>query len=130
MKRAPLRTSWCATASIAGWVACVATAGCAGPGTLSPSTDGAGSVRAPNGQLVAPQGAMEAVVIGKSTRADVSVALGKAIVVPFDTGYEVWIYRWPGADPTIRGATELVVLFAPSGIVTRARLRPGYASRS
>jgi hypothetical protein len=69
---------------------------------------------------------MEMIVIGKSTKADVSSALGRAVVVSFDSGYEVWVYRWAGSDRTARAATELVVLFAPSGLVTKVRLRPGY----
>ncbi|HEX6706798.1 MAG TPA: hypothetical protein VF169_18715 [Albitalea sp.] len=72
---------------------------------------------------------MEMIAIGKSTKGDVSSALGKAIVIPFDSGYEVWVYRWGGADRTTRGATELVVLFGPSGVATKVRMRPGYATR-
>jgi len=69
---------------------------------------------------------MDRVAIGTSTKADVSSALGEAIVIPFDSGYEVWVYRWAGPDGTTRSASELVVLFDPSGRVTKLRVRPGY----
>jgi len=46
-----------------------------------------------------------------------------------DSGYEVWVYRWKGADGTTRGATELVLLFEPSGLATKLRLRPGYPAQ-
>lgn len=75
--------------------------------------------------LLAPQAALQSVVVGRSTRAEVSAALGQAIVVPFDSGREVWVYRWAGPDRTARGATELVLLFDPAGRVTKVRLRPG-----
>jgi len=72
---------------------------------------------------------METIAVGRSTKADVASALGRAIVVSFDSGYEVWVYRWSGSDGTTRAATELVVLFGPSGVVTKVRLRPGYPAR-
>jgi hypothetical protein len=53
------------------------------------------------------EGSAEAV--GESTSADVRAALGEALVIDFDSGYEVWVYR------------ELVLLFAPSGVLTKAR---------
>lgn len=99
------------------------------PGGPDPSPDGPGPVRMPAGQTLTPQAAMELIAIGKSGKAEVSAALGgKAIVIPFDSGYEVWVYRWPGPDKTTRAATELVLLFEPSGLVKKLRLRPGYAS--
>ncbi len=64
---------------------------------------------------------------GSSHKAEVESALGHAIVIPFDSGYEVWVYRWPGPDRTTRSATELVLLFDSTGLMTKARLRPGYA---
>ena len=75
---------------------------------------------------ITPQSARDAVSIGTSTKAQVEGALGKPIAIPFDTGYEMWVYRWPGAEPTARAATELVVLFEPSGVLKKVRLRPGY----
>lgn len=119
----------CLTFYIAAFMVCLCAGGCAGTGMSDPSPEGPGWVRTPTGQSLAPQAAMDMVAIGKSTKVDVSSALGKAIVIPFDSGYEVWVYRWPGSDKTTRAATELVVLFDPSGIVTKARVRPGYAAR-
>lgn len=75
---------------------------------------------------ITPQSAREAITIGRSTEAEVATALGKATVIRFDSGYEVWVYRWRGAQPTTRSATELVLLFEPSGLVKKMRLRPGY----
>jgi hypothetical protein len=125
MTNAPGRVARC----IAALPACLCVA-CAGTRMLDPPPQGPGSVRMPTGQALAPQAAMDMIAIGRSTKADVSSTLGQAIVIPFDTGYEVWVYRWPGADRTTRAATELVVLFAPSGLATKVRLRPGYAPRN
>jgi hypothetical protein len=111
------------------FLACLAAAGCAGTGSPHEPPDGAGSADTPDGRRIAPQAAMASISVGRSTKADVSAVLGKAIVVSFDSGYDVWVYRWPGSDGTTRAATELVVLFAPSGIATKARLRPGYPPR-
>ncbi len=95
-------------------------AGCAGGGAITENTPGA--VRTAG---VPPQAASQSVVTGKS-KGDVAAALGHAAVVRFDSGYEVWVYRWPGADRTSRTATELVVLFDPAGMVKKSRIRPGY----
>jgi len=83
-----------------------------------------------HGTVLTPQSALDMIAIGRSRKADVSSALGTAIVIPFDSGYEVWVYRWTGTDKTPRSATELVVLFGTSGLVTKARVRPGYAPRN
>lgn len=100
---------------------CALLAGCAA-GT-GPPDDTPGVVRASG---VSDQAARDSIAIGKSTRADVSAALGKATVIPFDSGFEVWVYRWKGAEGTARDTTELVLLFEPSGVVRKARIRPGY----
>ena len=122
MTVAPARLAGCIAAFMAGL--CVA--GCAGTGRFAAPQEGAGSVRTPTGQSLAPQAAMATIALGRSTKADVLSALGNAIVIPFDSGYEVWVYRWGGSARTTRTATELVVLFAPSGLATKVRLRPGY----
>lgn len=101
---------------------CAMAAGCAWVGeTLKP--DAPGVIR-PGGRSATA--AQDSVVAGKSTKADVMAALGEATVIPFDSGFEVWVYRWPGASGTLRAATELVVLFEPSGVVKKTRIRPGY----
>jgi len=99
------------------------------PGGPEPSPGGPGPVRMPAGQTLTPQAAMDLLAGGRSSKDEVSAVLSsKAIVIPFDSGYEVWVYRWPGPDKTTRAATELVLLFEPSGLVKKLRLRPGYAT--
>ena len=73
--------------------------------------------------------ASDAVVIGKSTKADVIAAFGKTRGISFDSGFEVWVYQVTGNAPVIPGwrkpgMTEYVLLFAPSGLVTKTRIRP------
>jgi hypothetical protein len=96
-------------------------AGCAQTGTLRDDAPGFIQSRG-----ITPQSARDTIIIGRSTKAEVAAALGRAAVVPFDSGYEVWVYRWRGGQPTTRAATELVVLFEPSGLVKKTRVRPGY----
>lgn len=96
-------------------------AGCAETGSLREDSPGFIQARG-----ITPQGASDVISVGRSTKADVAAALGRAIVIPFDNGYEIWVYRWRGAQPTTRAATELVVLFEPSGLVRKTRVRPGY----
>ena len=108
-------------------VACLLMAGCAATGAFDPPPQGPGSARTPAGQALSPQAAMDRIAIGKSSKADVSGALGQAVVIPFDSGYEVWVYRWAGAEKTTRAATELVVLFDRAGVAIKARVREGYS---
>jgi hypothetical protein len=65
---------------------------------------------------------MDAATIEKSIQADVG-ALGKATVIDFDSGYEVWVYRQPLGEKPAPARTEIVLLFAPSGILTKTRIR-------
>jgi hypothetical protein len=78
-----------------------------------------------------------AVTIGKSTRADVVAVLGETLVIRFDTGYEVWVYRLTEASRVLPQRSvrtsdkawastppEFVILFAPSGLVAKTRIRP------
>ena len=74
--------------------------------------------------------ARAAVTIGKSTKADVEAALGKALIVSFDSGYEVWIYREKSAAAGVglfgqsaKEKSELVLLFEPAGILKKTRIR-------
>jgi hypothetical protein len=97
--------------------------GCAQMGRPALAEGGPG-VMQPQG--LSPPVAQSSTVIGKSTKADVMAALGQATRIPFDSGFEVWVYRWPGAQKTHRAATELVILFEPTGVVRKTRLRPGY----
>ena len=57
----------------------------------------------------------DALLVGNN-KAEVQGAYGRAATIRFDTGYEVWAYRY--------GKTEFSVLFAPSGVVEKTRLRP------
>jgi hypothetical protein len=109
--------------------------GCAGPGSRSAAT-------LPGTRAVSEDAARSGVVLGRSTQAQVLAALGPTTRVRFDSGYEVWVYRWEGGRPaagaardeaparaaakgtnTANGADEYVLLFDPAGIVTKARVR-------
>jgi hypothetical protein len=81
-------------------VVCVLLAGCATEPTPKPS-------------LVQT---LSSLTIGRSTKSEVRAALGEGTVVNFDSGYEVWVYRQPPA-------AELVLLFEPSGILSKTRVR-------
>jgi hypothetical protein len=112
---------------------CAGVTGCAGPGA-SPVTAANAAPR-----IGSPYNARDVLAIGKSTKADVIGALGKTTVISFDSGYDVWVYSYEGdSSPKTswlerrgnvdsatgaRGNAELVVLFAPSGVVTKVRIR-------
>jgi len=73
----------------------------------------------------------QSISLGKSTKADVQAALGKAKTVRFDTGFEVWAYRFidQAKARKLRNdepvpESELVVLFDPQGVATKVRLGP------
>ena len=99
---------------------CLVTTACAfgGGGVLEAS--GAGVMRP---TTLSPAAAQAAVQAGQS-KAEVAQALGRANVIAFDSGWEVWVYRWPGADRSTRAATEFVVLFDDKGVVRKVRTRP------
>src|SRR4051812_4171059 len=103
-------------------LACIA--GCA---TYEPSGPPTAIVSPDERRLIAANRTKNAIVVGKSTRADVLATLGETLVVSFDTGYEVWVYRL-GSDnaarPRREAAGEFVVLFAPSGVVAKTRTNP------
>ncbi len=76
--------------------------------------------------------------IGISTKETVFKALGKTKSVHFDSGYEIWVYPYengeikalalaePPKDESIGGrysSNEFVILFSPSGLVTKTRIR-------
>lgn len=83
----------------------------------------------PGTRTVTAAAADNAISVGKSTRSDVESALGRTTRISFDSGYEVWVYRWSGGAPASRAAnrtenaTEFIVLFNPSGVVAKTRLR-------
>lgn len=119
---------------------CAYLTGCAGPGPLPHAS---ATARLAGTRTISAQDVKDAITPGKSTRADVIAALGKTTVVSFDSGYEVWVYQYASdagetaARPTLLARiehtglgkatpakTEFVVLFSPSGIVTKTRVRP------
>ena len=75
------------------------------------------------------QTAQETVVTGKTTRAETLAALGPTTEIQFDSGYAVWVYRAKTGRSEADQA-EFVILFAPSGVVAKTRLRPAYAGHS
>jgi hypothetical protein len=111
--------------AIAVLASCLWLAGCAGPFGL-PGAEGATSPFRDPG--LSMQAASEAVAIGQSTQQEVMAALGPATVVRFDSGYEVWVYRRNPLRSEAANA-EFVILFAPSGIVKKTRIRPAYGKQ-
>jgi hypothetical protein len=99
-------------------------AGCAmyGGSTLE---EGAPGIERASGPT--PAVAQAKVRVG-DTKAQVVAALGPGNGVAFESGWEVWVYRWLGADRSARAATEFVILFGPDGTVRKTRLRPGATS--
>lgn len=61
------------------------------------------------------------------TKQEIAALLGPAVAVRLDSGHEVWVYRPrpPKSRPT-EDQPELVVLFSPSGVVEKSRVRPAY----
>ncbi len=102
--------------------ACLALAGCASP---LDERDARNALPEFSTAGLSMQGAKDAIIPGTSTKADVAAALGPGSVVRFDSGYEVWVYRAKAYKPAVDapGTNELVVLFAPSGIVKKTRIR-------
>ena len=96
-------------------------AGCATPPFTTPSA----VVTSPRKKVVPPARVKDAVAIGRSTRADVIAALGETLVIRFDTGFEVWVYGLANAP-----GAEFVILFSPSGVVTKTRVRPSTRSNA
>ena len=100
---------------------CVVLAGCAFGGGGSLEAGSAGVMRT---ATLSPDAAQAAVRVGNS-KVEVTQALGRANVITFDSGWEVWVYRWPGADRSTRAAIEVVVLFDNAGVVRKVRTRQG-----
>ena len=86
------------------------------------------------------EGATRVLQRGVSTKADVVRTFGNAKINKFDSGYEVWTYRYTEVTPKMQslipivGAVaggsnkhtrELVILFNPAGVVTKLRVRDG-----
>ena len=88
-------------------------AGCAFDGAAVPS-----AAVTPGSMKAIASERLHGVAPGRSTKADVRAALGDTLAIRFDTGYEVWVYR---IGNTRTG--EFVILFAPSGVVAKTRVR-------
>jgi hypothetical protein len=107
--------------------------------------DGNGAPGAAAAETIPVRHASDALIIGKSTHAEVIAALGATTIVGFDSGFQVWVYQITGENITAekaktswlarllhlgsdtgtdRGNAEFVVLFNPSGIVAKTRTRP------
>ena len=100
--------------------ACALLGGCA---VLQPRTPAPEAAPLGPAEILSAQAAQDAVTIGKSTKADVRAALGDAVVVDFDSGYEVWVYRERLREKAPPARTEFVLLFDPSGVLTKTRMR-------
>ena len=120
----------------------VATTGLCACATQQPATTVAASNPSP---LIATavEMARAAESLRGRTRGEVIAARGPATIIPFDSGYEVWVYRYvepaprnpadkpdyaPAARQRAEGErppSELVLLFAPSGVVAKVRVRSG-----
>jgi hypothetical protein len=100
-------------------IACVLLSACA---ILQPPPKPADTPLGP-GEIRSARAGESALAVGKSTKADVLAALGEATVVDFASGYEVWVYRERAQEKEPAPKAELVLLFAPSGILTRTRVR-------
>ena len=61
-----------------------------------------------------------------ATPTDALAAPGPPVVVKFDNGYEVRVFRQKATESKADRA-EFVLLVAPSGIVKKTRIRPAYA---
>lgn len=78
--------------------------------------------------------ATQSIVIGKSTRADISAAFGAASVTTFPNGYELWLYQVgyskmvdsvPYVNLMVSSADntrELSILFDRTGVVKKFQL--------
>jgi hypothetical protein len=100
--------------------ACALVSGCS---LFQPIPKSGDSVPLGPAEILSAHTAQDAITVGKSTKADVRAALGEAIVVGFDSGYEVWVYRERLREKLPPPATELVLLFEPSGVLARTRIR-------
>jgi hypothetical protein len=123
MMRQPAKPLWRIGLVLA---CCLVLAACAGPGGF-----GTDDLQPPfRDKTLAMQSAQGMVTAGASSKADVTAALGPAAsIVHFDSGYEVWVYREKPPKSPAPGA-ELVILFSPSGIVQKTRIRPRYEARA
>jgi hypothetical protein len=103
-------------------ITCILVGGCAVLEFPNPKTKAEGGPLGP-AEIRSARGAADGISVGKSTKADVRAALGKAVVVDFESGYEVWVYKERLGEKAKPPATELVLLFDPSGTLAKTRIR-------
>lgn len=88
---------------------------------------------------ISSQEQLQTIEVGKSNKQDVLLKLGVTRSVSFESGYEVWAYQikqnipvkttWVqriekmGSDKGVLGNLEVVLLFDPSGILSKKRVR-------
>jgi len=96
----------------------------------------AGCAATGNGAVttLTPERAVQAIVVGTSTRADIERAFGQADVTRFANGYELWLYQVgyakavdgiPYVNLVVSSADnrrELTILFDRGGVVRKYRL--------
>jgi hypothetical protein len=99
--------------------------GCATRGERSGTTE---TAALPTTRAVTAQAVKDGITPGKSSKADVIAALGPTTRIQFDSGFEVWVYRYANDGVTGRGGAELVVLFTPSGVASKTRIRHATAT--
>jgi len=102
-------------------LACVLVAGCSI--LESPGARKSGAMPLGPAEVRSARAAADAIAVGKSTKADVRAALGEAVVVDFESGYEVWVYKERRLEKAKPPATELVLLFDASGTLAKTRIR-------
>jgi len=75
---------------------------------------------APSGTQAPAATLLQAVVPGRTTRADLLATFGATRSVVFDSGYEAWLYQSPAGAGQY---AEFVILLGPDGVVRKARQR-------
>ena len=101
-------------------ITCLLAAGCA---AVEPANTKTKATPLGPAEVRSAQSAAEAIAVGKSSKADVRAALGEGVVLEFESGYEVWVYRERPREKAPPAPAELVLLFDPSGTLTKTRIR-------
>ncbi|MFD2365557.1 hypothetical protein [Pseudoduganella sp. GCM10020061] len=80
----------------------------------------AGCASAPQQEIrTVPLDALTGQIVAGHTTREQARALGEPVQrIRFDSGYEAWLYNYPGPAGAIG---EYVILFAPSGVVHKTR---------
>lgn len=106
--------------ALASFAAACLAAACAlgGGGALEEGGPGVMRAGAPS-----PAAALALARAPSATKRDIEAALGPANVIAFDSGWQVWVYRWPGAGRGTDAAHEVVILFDAAGRLRKVRER-------